>query len=103
MRGLLSFKANSIFLGFVFATTSKTLKVEEMFFSSTTKVKENCLELASQIPMTRVIPLYVSKKHSLSHHKYHIKAYVDKIFVMSLLLASNSLSEKIDIYILPLF
>ena len=32
-------EANSIFLGFVSATTSKTLKVEEMFFSSTTVSK----------------------------------------------------------------
>ena len=32
-------EANSIFLGFVHATASKTLKVEEMLFSSTTVSK----------------------------------------------------------------
>ena len=38
MRGLLSLEANSDLLGFVPATASNTLEVEDMFFSSATEI-----------------------------------------------------------------
>ena len=53
-------EANSIFLGFVHATANKTLKVEEMLFSSTTFTFLECilkLLIALNLLLTKGIEL----------------------------------------------